>query len=751
MKLGVGLESGSPIAPAPTGRLRLLIWGAVIAALAIAASNIRIASIPGVEWYLGPAFYLAATRRWGLWAGFAAALLSMAPTLSWWGHPFSLLIALGHVAVSHWLCRRTLLAPVTLGFGAFIQPLIAFPLLAAMHHAPTEAVLLVIGRKLLNDVSCAAIVDVLFVQFRIFEDGKVVQARREVRLLHFFRAWAHLGLLVILGTAFIGAVGDFRENFEYARSKQVSAASDAVRALAELPAPGAPVIVTDGYPGGRALAAASWADLRPADALKHLGCLTSFDQSEYRKSFDQIIDNCSVSMQGVRRNQPIYFLTSDREAAVRSYSGTLVEVAPIAGAALVLAVALVLLQRNIERNLSDWAKLLATFGREKLVLPPAVGFEEFAAPRAAFIAANNAHVASEALRSERRKDFKALHASMRLNLLRDITYDPAHGRIRCLELELGGAPRTRSIVVHPDDRALVQRALRREFTVEIRTVGRDTDWLTLYGRNRRADGTFERGLSFRLRQPRMAVSLMRQRARLQDMGLSVAATTHELQQPLFVISLSAEQGAMLTDDAATIDRGALRTLFDKILGQAHRAQTIVDRVARRAHAQQGEAAEEWVGVNQLLEDIVSDTQRHAERAGARLVLESTLEDATCVNADRTSLEQVLINGVRNAVDAIVARAKASPGPGCVRILSWLSDTGAVHMSIEDDGIGLTPQDSLRVFDAFYSTKPVGAGTGLGLFIARELVEEWGGRITLKPRSGGGSVLEFSIPPARVDA
>lgn len=736
-----------PLSLHEPGHLKLAVWGALIAVFAVAASNMRITSMPGVEWYVGPAVYLVVVRRWGLWAGLAAALTTMASSLAWWGHPFSILIALGHVAVAHWFCRRTLLAPATLGYAAIVYPLVAFPLLIALHHAPTEAILLVVGRKLLNDVVCAALVDLLFVQHRIFEDGKVIQPRRPMRLVHYFRAWSHLGLLAILAVAFNGATRDFRENFRYARAEQVAAATASLRALPGRPAPGAPLTVTDGYPRGRALAAVAMVDLARPAAWQRLGCRTAYPRAEQEKSFDQILDNCTPSVAGTRPGDIAYILTSDREAATRSYRGTIAEIAPIAALAFALAVALVLVQRDIERNLGDWTGLLAAFGREKLSRPGGRRFEEFTAPLEAFVEANNAYVASAALQAERMKDLKALRASMSLGLLRDISYDPESGTIRCLEFRQGGSPYRRAIVVHPDDRTALQRAMQRDFTVEFRTEGKDADWMTLYARNRRADGVFERGLSFRLRQPRMALSLMRQRARLQDLGLAVAATTHELQQPLFVISLGAEQGTLLAGGEDP-DRGVLKALFEKIIGQAQRAQAIVERVSRRAHASQGEAVEEWAPADEVIDDLVNDTRRYAERCGTRIEVENSLEPETRFKLDRTSLEQVLINGVRNAVYAITQRAATSPGPGLVRVRAWRSPAGEVHMAVEDDGVGLTPQDQRRVFNAFYTTKPRGVGTGLGLFIARDIVEEWGGRITLEPRAEGGSVLEFTVPANR---
>jgi signal transduction histidine kinase len=115
-----------------------------------------------------------------------------------------------------------------------------------------------------------------------------------------------------------------------------------------------------------------------------------------------------------------------------------------------------------------------------------------------------------------------------------------------------------------------------------------------------------------------------------------------------------------------------------------------------------------------------------------------------VRSDKILLEQVLLNLVLNALDALI---NAAPDKRNVTIQTELTEASQVRVSVADSGTGI-PNDKLKwVFEPFYTTKP--QGTGLGLSIARSIVEVYGGRIWAENRSEGGAVFHFTLPLAQL--
>lgn len=106
--------------------------------------------------------------------------------------------------------------------------------------------------------------------------------------------------------------------------------------------------------------------------------------------------------------------------------------------------------------------------------------------------------------------------------------------------------------------------------------------------------------------------------------------------------------------------------------------------------------------------------------------------------EQIRLEQVLINLFQNAVDAM-----ANSSHGELTICAHEED-GFVHLSVEDNGTGLTPECLPHLFSAFFTTKDGGNGLGLGLYISRGIVEEFGGRILAHTNPGGGSIFEITL-------
>jgi len=117
-----------------------------------------------------------------------------------------------------------------------------------------------------------------------------------------------------------------------------------------------------------------------------------------------------------------------------------------------------------------------------------------------------------------------------------------------------------------------------------------------------------------------------------------------------------------------------------------------------------------------------------------------------IETDVTLLEQVLVNLVRNALDAIEERAPDSPYLGIAAELCEDPDEGArIAITISDNGIGIEEDDLKQIFDLFYTSKPPGKGTGLGLSIVHNILNKLGGDISVESEVGVGTSFTLMLP------
>ena len=225
---------------------------------------------------------------------------------------------------------------------------------------------------------------------------------------------------------------------------------------------------------------------------------------------------------------------------------------------------------------------------------------------------------------------------------------------------------------------------------------------------------------------------LRRAERLSLAGTLAAGVAHEVNNPLAAVSslvqLVAERApegdpsrAMLHEALGQIDRisGALRELMD------------LARPAPRARARL------------RLAEVVQRTARLArfDRRFRRIDLRlEAPPGGPQVEADADQLGQVLLNLLLNAADALDGR------PGRV-VVTVEPRPGEALLRVEDSGPGIAPEVQARLFEPFFSTKPAGQGTGLGLAVCRDLVREHGGRIELRSEPGRGTTVEVTLPAA----
>ena len=224
-------------------------------------------------------------------------------------------------------------------------------------------------------------------------------------------------------------------------------------------------------------------------------------------------------------------------------------------------------------------------------------------------------------------------------------------------------------------------------------------------------------------------------SRVAMLGELSGALAHEINQPLAAILSNAQaaQRVLARDPAALQPVGEA---LQAIVASDRRASQVIERL--RALLRKGEALRESVDLNELVEDSLR--LLHSELAHRGVVVHTELQPALpALQADRVQLQQLLLNLLINACDAM--EGQAPPRPLSVRTAATAD--GALCVEVADRGPGIAPADAARVFEPFYTTKP--RGLGLGLPLCRSIVQAHDGRIDALQNAGGGARLRVELP------
>ena len=225
-------------------------------------------------------------------------------------------------------------------------------------------------------------------------------------------------------------------------------------------------------------------------------------------------------------------------------------------------------------------------------------------------------------------------------------------------------------------------------------------------------------------------------ARVTTLNALTASIAHEINQPLSGIITNASTCLrMLNGDPPNVD-GARETAR-RTLRDGNRASDVITRL--RALFSKKEFTLEPLDLNEATREVIalslSDLQRN------RVILRSELaEDLPPVIGDRVQLQQVILNLLRNASDAM---AGVDDRPRHLLIRTRREGDDRVRLSVQDTGTGVNPQDLERLFEAFYTTKS--DGMGIGLSVSRSIIERHHGRLWAEPNDGPGATFSFSIP------
>jgi signal transduction histidine kinase len=308
-------------------------------------------------------------------------------------------------------------------------------------------------------------------------------------------------------------------------------------------------------------------------------------------------------------------------------------------------------------------------------------------------------------------------------------------------------------LIHPEDRAFIQKKLGglvqdpRDSAWECRIVALDG---TVKHTRSTAHPVFESGNLVEYvgttmditEQVRAAQALQKAQAELAHatraitVGQLTASIAHELNQPLAALVTNAHASLRWLDKVPA-DIHEVRAAAERIIRDANRASALIART--RAFAMRGETGRVPLDVKNLVAESMNLLEVEAQALGVRLRNE-TSDDLPLVVADRAQMQQVIVNLLINAIDAMRDVVNAT------RVLTLRAEcegTDTVAVTVRDSGKGIDAENRDRIFEPFYTSKE--GGMGLGLAISRSIVEAHGGRIWATRNPDRGETFHFTLP------
>jgi PAS domain S-box-containing protein len=225
--------------------------------------------------------------------------------------------------------------------------------------------------------------------------------------------------------------------------------------------------------------------------------------------------------------------------------------------------------------------------------------------------------------------------------------------------------------------------------------------------------------------------------RIATIGQLSASIAHEVNQPLASVVTSAS-ACLRWLDTQKLDEA--RRSATRAMEEGHRASEIIGRI--RALAKKAPPQKDWLDVNETIHDVIALARSEIQRNGVALETDLS-EHVPLVLADRVELQQVILNLMMNAVEAM---SGVSDGPRELLVRSGTDESEQVMISVQDSGPGIDPENLDHLFKAFYTTKP--QGLGMGLAISRSIIEAHGGRLWATVNAPRGAVFQFVLPVGR---
>ncbi len=237
-----------------------------------------------------------------------------------------------------------------------------------------------------------------------------------------------------------------------------------------------------------------------------------------------------------------------------------------------------------------------------------------------------------------------------------------------------------------------------------------------------------------------------QAGKMTTLGVMAAGMAHEINQPLNVIQVSADYILKILRKGQTLDGSDLRSVAEDIIASVERASVVIKHV--RDFSRQAEVSRTRVNLNEPIRDVFKILGHQLKVHQIEITLDLDPE-LPIIMADHNRLEQVFVNLVSNAIDAMDEKSDSETGDKAKRlIIRSYSDDGHVVAEVSDTGVGMPEHVKNKLFEPFFTTKKTGKGTGLGTSISYGIVKEYEGHIEVESEPGKGTTFRLTFPCAR---
>ena len=237
----------------------------------------------------------------------------------------------------------------------------------------------------------------------------------------------------------------------------------------------------------------------------------------------------------------------------------------------------------------------------------------------------------------------------------------------------------------------------------------------------------------RLRQLELDLAHMN---RLSMMGELAATLAHEITQPIAAARNNA-RAALNFLSRQLVDLSEVREALDCVVGDADRAGQIIDRI--RDQIKKAPPRKDHFDLNEAIDEVIGLARGAIAKNGVS-VQTRFAQGLLAVHRDRVQVQQVVLNLILNAVEAMSA---VDEGVRELLLSTERSETYGVLVAVRDSGPGIDPERREHVFDAFYTTKS--SGVGMGLSICRSIISAHGGRLWVDENEPRGAVFRFTLP------
>ena len=224
--------------------------------------------------------------------------------------------------------------------------------------------------------------------------------------------------------------------------------------------------------------------------------------------------------------------------------------------------------------------------------------------------------------------------------------------------------------------------------------------------------------------------------RLMSVDAATAAVAHEISQPLGAITLNIASASHLLKKTPP-DVEEANACLTAMAGESEHANEIVRSIRKlfKTSAHQNTPIE----INDVVQEVLRMVENDLRGQGVTVSTEFQ-EGLPQITGDRTLLQQVILNLVKNAIEAMAAGPTTTKA---LRLVTTQDGNSVVSLSVQDSGPGITPENGTHVFDPFFTTKS--SGTGLGLSISRKIIKDHGGDLRLAKTGSHGCTFEITLP------